>query len=723
MGTIVDTSKFVYYNRMGKKKQAVSGLGKQLMKDRFGTHQKTSESFLHTSELNDGFAWQKYNAQSVTEESNLEAFLNTAQLAGKEFTAERLNASIVSAEKSTGLLSPEEILTVRSAQEENKVLLRIPRRPAWDEETSASELDRREKDAFLEWRRQLHVLEEKEHILMTPFERNIEFWRQLWRVIERSDVIVQIVDARNPLMFRSADLDTYVKEVGNEKMTMVLVNKADYLTEQQRELWASYFDSIGVRVAFWSALEESLRIDETEAEEGIENEEHGTSEEEEDSENEEEEEEASMDVNTFDVLQEDSEDRTEPDNDLAALRLSENIIECNCDVNPVSSSTPNIPADSSNILPETSHQNNRCASDNSSIVHPSEQPPNFNIISNDVDLVDQVQNQNNNKACSRKSSHTHNTSRLLGGEELVNLWKSMHSGKKTTEGITTIGLVGYPNVGKSSTINAVLRCKKVPVSATPGRTKHFQTLHVDESLLLCDCPGLVMPSFVSTKAEMILNGVLPVDQMRDYVPATALLCQLISRAVLESTYGIMLPKPGEGEPPDRPPTAHELLHTYGLMRGFMSHKGIPDYHRSSRCILKDFVKGVLLYCNAPPGVNDDVFMPCAPPQKQLKLKEEPTMQKMPKGAKVKNKYSNAVDEQFFSQMGSRIGSKGVHGRSDYIRQAGFGHGSHLGSGDVSAGSSLHSSMESGIAGKPWKRHCNRGKKEKLRRKHAQLDVL
>jgi len=34
--------------------------------------------------------------------------------------------------------------------------------------------------------------------------------------------------------------------------------------------------------------------------------------------------------------------------------------------------------------------------------------------------------------------------------------------------------VGYPNVGKSSTINTLLEVKKVPVSATPGRTKHFQ---------------------------------------------------------------------------------------------------------------------------------------------------------------------------------------------------------------------------------------------------------
>lgn len=37
-----------------------------------------------------------------------------------------------------------------------------------------------------------------------------------------------------------------------------------------------------------------------------------------------------------------------------------------------------------------------------------------------------------------------------------------------------IGMVGYPNVGKSSTINALFGSKKVIVSATPGKTKHFQ---------------------------------------------------------------------------------------------------------------------------------------------------------------------------------------------------------------------------------------------------------
>lgn len=55
----------------------------------------------------------------------------------------------------------------------------------------------------------------------------------------------------------------------------------------------------------------------------------------------------------------------------------------------------------------------------------------------------------------------------------------------------------------------------------------FQTLFVEPGLCLCDCPGLVMPSFVSTKAEMICSGILPIDQMRDHVPPVSLISFLL----------------------------------------------------------------------------------------------------------------------------------------------------------------------------------------------------
>lgn len=60
-------------------------------------------------------------------------------------------------------------------------------------------------------------------------------------------------------------------------------------------------------------------------------------------------------------------------------------------------------------------------------------------------------------------------------------------------GPVVVGLVGEPNVGKSSTLNALLGSHRVAVSSHPGRTKHYQTHYVSRRLVLCDCPGLVFP--------------------------------------------------------------------------------------------------------------------------------------------------------------------------------------------------------------------------------------
>lgn len=87
--------------------------------------------------------------------------------------------------------------------------------------------------------------------MLTPFERNPDMWRELWRVVEKSDIVVQIVDARNPLLFRSKDLDNYVKEVDPAKQILLLVNKADMLRPEQLEMWIEYFKRENINVLFW----------------------------------------------------------------------------------------------------------------------------------------------------------------------------------------------------------------------------------------------------------------------------------------------------------------------------------------------------------------------------------------------------------------------------------------------------------------------------------------
>ncbi|TFK00923.1 UDP-GlcNAc:betaGal beta-1,3-N-acetylglucosaminyltransferase 9 [Platysternon megacephalum] len=594
---------------------------------------------LHTSELNDGYDWGHLNLQSVTEQSSLEEFLATAELAGTEFATEKLNIKFVPAEARTGLLTAEETKNIKKLHEENRQFLCIPRRPYWDRRTSAEKLKQAERESFLEWRRQLVRLEEEEKLILTPFERNLDFWRQLWRVIERSDIVVQIVDARNPLLFRCQDLERYVKEMSSDKENIVLLNKADLLSREQRVAWAQFFEREGVKVVFWSALAEGMRLS------------------------------AELKATRTKVLGSDDDDSDEYED---------------CE--------------------EEEDAWQTCSEDD------GEEEVNSSNPSCMESRTDRALVQS---PAPLQSRHIRNFSHLVQKNELLEIFRTIHTGKKVKEGEVTVGLVGYPNVGKSSTINTILGNKKVSVSATPGHTKHFQTLYVEPGLCLCDCPGLVMPSFVSTKAEMICCGILPIDQMRDHVPpislisfARAHICQHIPRHVLEATYGINIIRPREDEEPDRQPTSEELLTAYGYMRGFMTAHGQPDQPRSARYVLKDYVSGKLLYCHPPPGIDPNDFQDQHERYTQHKAMQG-NAEKSERNLNAKQ-IENVVDKTFFHQENVRALTKGVQTVMGY----------KPGSGPVS----LAASSSENVRGKPWKKHGNKNKKEKVRRITKHLDA-
>ncbi|XP_045474530.1 large subunit GTPase 1 homolog isoform X1 [Harmonia axyridis] len=500
-----------------------TNLGKALQKKiNPRNQQRGDKSKLYTTELKDGYEWGRLNLQSVTEESSLQEFMSVAELARTEFKAEKLNCKTVAPDAYLVGLSNEDTTRIKNFHEDNKQFLRIPRRPKWSAETSPEELDEKEKDGFLEWRRSLALFQQSNDVVMTPFEKQLEFWRQLWRTIERSDVIVQIVDARNPLLFRCEDLEAYVKEVSENKINLLLVNKADFLTEAQRKSWANYFSSINVRAIFFSAT----------LEKELENHSNNQSEES----NDDEESEAV---------------KQEPVNDIEEkLKNLEIAVGETAEKLDKILSTLTIPEDN-------------C--DDSSI----------------------------------------NSSNIFSQKQLIELFRTIHTGPKVKENITTIGFVGYPNVGKSSTLNSLLNEKKVSTSSTAGKTKHLQTIYLDTDILLCDCPGLVMPSFAFTKADLVINGILRIDEMRNHVPPITLVACLIPRHVIEDTYNIMIPKLSEEL--DKPPTAEEVLNAYAYFRGFMTANGQPDNARAARYILKDFQKGKLLYCYAPPDIPQESF--------------------------------------------------------------------------------------------------------------------
>jgi len=146
----------------------------------------------------------------------------------------------------------------------------------------------------------------------------------------------------------------------------------------------------------------------------------------------------------------------------------------------------------------------------------------------------------------------------------------------------------------------------VAVSSTPGKTKHFQTINVNNQLMLCDCPGLVFPSFMNSTGEMICAGILPINQMRDHLEPSSIIASRVPMYLLDAIYGIHIKKVLDlKDDANRPPTAAEFLGAYAELKGYITGTGRWDEFRASKDVLRDFNDGRILYANPPPASEID----------------------------------------------------------------------------------------------------------------------
>lgn len=103
------------------------------------------------------------------------------------------------------------------------------------------------------------------------------------------------------------------------------------------------------------------------------------------------------------------------------------------------------------------------------------------------------------------------------------------------------------------------------MSSTPGKTKHFQTIPLSNEIILCDCPGLVFPQFATTKADLVCDGVLPIDQLKEHTGPVSLLVKRLPREILEATYGLNIKTRGAEDGGDGSVTAENFLVAYASM--------------------------------------------------------------------------------------------------------------------------------------------------------------
>jgi large subunit GTPase 1 len=560
---------------------------------------------------------KKQDKLSVLENTAVEDFIAMAQIDEEGFEVKRVVDPAELVMDTTGAAHRAQKLTVEGFQQHQLV---IPRKPKWTFKMSAEEVDTNEKKAFLMWRRTVAQIEANSNytLKITPFEKNLEVWRQLWRVCDRSDLIVQVVDGRNPLMYFTADLKKYLTEMRPARPMLLLVNKSDLLSEYQRLQWAKHFRKLNVFFIFYSAhlsqedidqnqkCPPSLTPDELEAltssfiqhwqeadAKGVreaakkakqaakaakankklaaaqkaaaaaaaaaeEDDEEDDEEEDEDNDEEDDEEgaEEEDEDDELDGLEEVSEDEEEEDEEAVSESDLQEGDEDNADI--LSSYSCRV-FNRADLMMTFSALSSRVKAMRLAMPAESQDPA-------------AVSANRDPKAC--------------------------------------VGMVGYPNVGKSSVINTLLGVAKsshgklrVAVSSTPGKTKHFQTLILSNDLMLCDCPGLVFPSVMRNAGEMLCAGILPINQMRNYVEPGNLIASRIPMHLLEAAYGIKIIRELDIlDHPDRPPTASEVLGAYCKVKGYITgHTGRWDEFRACKEVLRDFNDGKILYVAMPPN--------------------------------------------------------------------------------------------------------------------------
>ncbi|KAF4708424.1 nucleolar gtp-binding protein [Perkinsus olseni] len=163
----------------------------------------------------------------------------------------------------------------------------------------------------------------------------------------------------------------------------------------------------------------------------------------------------------------------------------------------------------------------------------------------------------------------------------------------------SIGMIGYPNVGKSSVINALKRKKVCKAAPVPGETKVWQYVALTKRIYLIDCPGIVPATSDDFKQDCakILKGVVRPERVEN---PSNYIDEVLSRAKREDLITkYSLPNDFEWADGD------DFLTKIAQQMGKLRKGGEADIETAARIVLYDWQKGRIPYFELPPKDGED----------------------------------------------------------------------------------------------------------------------
>jgi ribosome biogenesis GTPase A len=529
----------------------------------------------------------------------------------------------------------------------------MPARPKWDYELGTGRLHSRERKAFVRWISSVKKkLIESGKGYAPAFEQNIEVWRQLWRVLERADVAVLVVDARHPMLHTPPAL--YAHIVRRLKKPLVLVlNKVDAIPRAAAEIWAEHLlaalPGVDAVVGFSSkdggggAGGQRTTRNPTGVPDAFVGSDAGPHAGQHTARDGDDDQEASSfpEASAGGASEDDSEEEpsgeasgpkyAQPDRTrfrvghVALLQICREL---------VANGKRNVTGSSSAAAEEAAAAAEDAAAELEA-----------KAALKDTDRAGMRGAAAAAAAAADGFEPRRGPSRQEDSEEdddarddaaAAALHAEAEEAARAKDGRIMIGLVGHPNVGKSSMVNYILGRKAVSVKATPGHTKTLQTLILDEHTCLCDSPGLVFPRVDVGLAEQIVGGLVPLPVVREPYSALRWVAELrdstgdrwtaLARAsrsprdralatALATSLAVSLKVPRDEEldievlEPLRggedlldqaiPWSPMSLCRAYGKMRGF-TRGGNSDTFTAGMTVLSLVLEGRVPYAVPPP---------------------------------------------------------------------------------------------------------------------------